>query len=318
MAHPLRFREDGSFTIVQFTDIHWKDGSAPDLRSRAVMDTVLEAERPDLVVFTGDTIYNGYNAPGEAVCRDPLQALKDAVDAVESRAVPWAYIFGNHDTESLISREELMEAVLAMKHTVTAAPPEPELGVGNYKLEVAGRDGTPETALFFFDAGVHSPLPSVDGYCWISREQIGWYVRSSRELPGRQGGEGPIPALAFLHIPLPEYKEVWESRTCYGNKFEDVCCPKVNSGLFAAMLEQGNVMGTFAGHDHVNDYWGELHGIRLCYGRATGHHTYGRDGFLRGARIIRLRQGERSFETWLRLEDGSVIREQPEHQPERR
>lgn len=75
-------------------------------------------------------------------------------------------------------------------------------------------------------------------------------------------------------------------------------------------------MGTFAGHDHVNDYWGTKQGIRLCYGRATGYNTYGREGFSHGARVIRLQQDKKEFETWLRLEDGSRLTIQPEHQPE--
>jgi hypothetical protein len=37
---------------------------------------------------------------------------------------------------------------------------------------------------------------------------------------------------------------------------------------------------------------------------------------LRGGRVIQMHEGEREFDTWLRLEDGSVVREQPEHQPE--
>ena len=98
-------------------------------------------------------------------------------------------------------------------------------------------------------------------------------------------------------------------------KFERVCCPEVNTGLFAAMLERGDVMGTFAGHDHINDYWG-AHGIRLCYGRATGYGTYGREGMLRGARVIRLHEGQRQFDTWITLSDGSQIREQEKHEPE--
>ena len=79
--------------------------------------------------------------------------------------------------------------------------------------------------------------------------------------------------------------------------------------------EMKDVVGTFVGHDHVNDYFGDLHGIRLCYGRASGYNTYGRDRFLRGARVIRLREGERQFQTWLRLSDGSLVSEQPEHRP---
>ncbi|WP_310190154.1 hypothetical protein [Bacillus sp. 3255] len=99
------------------------------------------------------------------------------------------------------------------------------------------------------------------------------------------------PVLAFFHIPLPEYKEVWVLGNCRGNKFEEICCAKIKSGLFSVMLERGDVVGTFVGHDCINDYCGDLHGIQLCYGRATGFNTYGKDGFQRGDRIIRLTQG---------------------------
>ena len=86
------------------------------------------------------------------------------------------------------------------------------------------------------------------------------------------------------------------------------CAPALNSGFFAALVEEGDVLGTFVGHDHVNDFEGALHGIRLCYGRATGFSPYGLEGFLRGARWRpRLREGERTFETSLRLEDGTVL-----------
>jgi hypothetical protein len=124
-----------------------------------------------------------------------------------------------------------------------------------------------------------------------------------------------VSAFAFFHIPLPEYQEVWDAGVCYGHRFEAVCCPRVNSGLFAAMVEMGDVIGTFVGHDHVNDYWGIRHGIRLCYGRASGYNTYGRERFQRGARIIQMRRGTRQFLSWLRLDDGSVIPDQPVHYP---
>lgn len=68
------------------------------------------------------------------------------------------------------------------------------------------------------------------------------------------------------------------------------------------MVEHGAVLGTFAGHDHDNDYCGRLHGISLCYGRVGGYHCYGK--LQRGARIIRLFEGERRFETWVRLDNG--------------
>jgi len=147
-------------------------------------------------------------------------------------------------------------------------------------------------------------LPGIVGYDYVRTGQIEWYRKTIKEL-GVSNRD--FASLVFLHIPLPEYKEVWENKNCIGNKLEEVCCSAVNSGFFTTLLEEGHTRGVFAGHDHINDYIGDLHGIQLGYGRATGYNTYGRDGFLRGARIILLDERKKdSFETYLRLEDGSI------------
>ncbi|UNK18815.1 metallophosphoesterase family protein [Paenibacillus sp. N3/727] len=314
MSNQLSFRQDGTFTIVQFTDLHWKDGRDEDQRTRKLMELTLEAEKPDLVVFTGDVIYTGPVAPGESKCSNPSQAFRDAVAAVEESGIPWACVFGNHDTESEITRKELMQVVRSHQHTVAQAGPEELAGEGNYILELADPEGKPAANLYFLDSGDYSPLQHVEGYNWIQRNQIQWLTTESARLnpPER---ESKLPALAFFHIPVPEYKEVWDTQICYGHKFENICCSPVNSGLFAGLLEMGDVIGTFCGHDHINDFHGTLHGIRLCYGRATGYNTYGREGMMRGARVIRLNVGESDFNTWLRLEDDSVVTEQPLHDP---
>ncbi|HAF98363.1 metallophosphoesterase family protein [Paenibacillus lactis] len=316
MKPVLRFKEDQTFTIVQFTDIHWRNGDAQDLASRQCMEAVLDLEQPDLVVFTGDIIYTGETGDSSASCLDPVQAFKDAVFAAESRGIRWAFVFGNHDTEGDITREELMKAAMDLPGCCSEPGPPEISGVGNYTLPIYGKgEDTAEAVLYFFDSGEMSQHPAVEGYDWIRRDQIRWYEMASAAYSVKRGGDS-MPALAFFHIPIPEYRDVWERRTCYGNKFEAVCCPQLNTGLFAAMLERGDVMGTFAGHDHINDYWGELYGIRLCYGRATGYGTYGREGMLRGARVIRLHEGQRQFDTWITLSDGSQIREQEKHEPE--
>ncbi|NHN35193.1 metallophosphoesterase family protein [Paenibacillus agricola] len=305
----LSFRSDGTFTIVQFTDIHWQHGSEQDLKSQEVMRNVLEAERPDLVVFTGDVVHPTPEA-------DPADMLRQAVAAVEERGIPWALIFGNHDSEAVISREQLMNVVLAHKHSLTQRGPQTVTGVGNYLLPIQDKAGKCGAVLYFFDSGNLSCNPQVDGYDWIRRDQISWYLRESKQLAEVHEG-GSVPSLAFFHIPIPEYNEVWQSKICSGGKQEEVCCPKVNSGLFTAMVERADVIGTFCGHDHLNDYWGELHGIRLCYGRVTGENTYPHEReFPRGARIIRLYEGEPRFDTWIRLGSGIAIYEQPMHEPE--
>lgn len=306
MKKQLQFGEDGTFTIVQFTDIHWQTGEDQDQETRALMELVIQSEQPDLIVFTGDVIYSDG-------CTDPEQAFRDAVEVAEQSGIPWVALFGNHDSEVNISRERLLE--IQMEHQFTLAERNPELsGFGNMDLQVVDSTGQVAAVLYMLDSGDYSTHPQVDGYAWIQNDQIEWYRAKSRSFTEQNDGE-PIPSLAFFHIPLQEYQMVWDMETCYGQKGEQVCCSRINSGMFAAMLEMGDVMGTFVGHDHINDFWGVLHGIRLSYGRATGYNTYGMFGFQHGARIIRLRQGEREFESWLRLDDGSVVTIQPEHQP---
>jgi hypothetical protein len=163
---------------------------------------------------------------------------------------------------------------------------------------------TPPAVLYCLDSGAYAP-DGIGGYAWIPANITNWYRDTSAEFAELYGE--PLNALAFFHIPFPEFETVWEKGLCVGVKQEEVCSPRLNSGLFTAMYECGDVSGVFVGHDHVNDYDGELHGIRLCYGRGSGYNTYGREGFPRGARVICLREGARGFETWLRLADGSRL-----------
>ena len=302
----LKFRSDRRFKIVQFTDIHWTNGELPDQQSADLMVQVAAAEAPDLIVLTGDILSGGG-------CNDAADSLQKVVRIVEGCGTPWAAVFGNHDDEGNADRDELMAVM--QDGTLSLAQPGPvEIpGVGNYVLPIQGsKENVSAALLYFIDSGSYSQT-NIDGYDWIKREQIVWYLQESAKFTAAAGH--PLPALAFFHIPIPEYDEVWDFHTCYGVKYENVCAPRLNTGFFAAMHEAGDVIGTFVGHEHVNDFWGDLHGIRLCYGRATGYNTYGRDGFPRGARVIELQEGTRQFETWLHLDDGTIVQEQQEHTP---
>ena len=203
---------------------------------------------------------------------------------------------------------ELLTVQRRHRLCLSEAGPRGVTGVGNYVLRVrASRSARMAVALYFLDSGAYNDL-GVGHYAWIARDQIAWFLASAKRLR--------LPALTFFHIPLPEWDEAWRNEVCRGHRHEPVCGPALNSGFFAAMVESGRVMGAFCGHDHVNDFEGELHGIRLCYGRATGFGEYGKPGFPRGARVIRLREGRRGFETWLRLEGGVKSKKAPVHEPE--
>ncbi|HET6384093.1 MAG TPA: metallophosphoesterase family protein [Armatimonadota bacterium] len=295
MPPTLQFRDDGTFIIAQFTDIHWQNGGAEDRRSRALMERVLDEERPDLVVLTGDVIAG-------SGCENPAESWRQAVAPVLDRGTPWAAVFGNHDDEGSLGRSELMASQWSLPHCLSEPGPADIPGIGNFILEIGDpREGRTAALLYFLDSG------SYDGsgagtYAWIAFEQVEWYRRESSRLNALHGKDGPLPALAFFHIPLPEYNDAWDRGQRQGSRYENVCCPALNTGLFTAFYEQSDVSGVFVGHDHVNDFEGTLHGIRLCYGRASGYNTYGRDGFPRGVRMIRLDEGQREFTTWMNLD----------------
>ncbi|MBB6731282.1 metallophosphoesterase family protein [Cohnella zeiphila] len=309
MEPNLRMRADGTFTIVHFTDLHWQNGEKGDLRTRRLMADVLEAEKPDFVALTGDLIFGSR-------CRDPAESLRQAMAAVEQAGVPWAAVFGNHDDEGALGRAELMDVLRERPRCLSLSGPSDVDGIGNFALTLTNSRGMASHSLVFLDSGGRSSEDSLPGYDWIRPSQIEWYRRISRERADRNRGAA-LPSLLFFHIPFPEFEQVWKTQACYGTRNEKPACPPVNSGLYAALLERGGTLGVFCGHDHTNDYWGELGGIRLCYGRATGFQGYGKIGFPRGARVIRLQEGKAGFETWVRLENGSTIRKPKLHRPRR-
>ncbi|MBB6672158.1 metallophosphoesterase family protein [Cohnella nanjingensis] len=312
MAKDLRFRADGTLKIVQFTDPEFAAEDEAEAQMVEMMQRILAAEQPDLVVYTGDVICSAGHP-------DPAGAFRRACDVPERAQIPWAAVFGNHDAEGTITREQLHTLQLTYPYNYAMQDPPGVRGSGNYLRTVTGRDGHAAAALYFLDSGSYSPLEygRMGFYDWIRRDQIDWYARESYRLTAANHGT-PLPALAFFHIPLPEYNDVWDFNVCYGERSGPFsCAPWVNSGMFAAMVEQGDVMGTFAGHDHGHDYWGDWYGIRLCFGRTT-RNAYLDRPFLPGARVIVLHEGERCFDTWVHLADGTVQREQARHEPEGR
>jgi 3',5'-cyclic AMP phosphodiesterase CpdA len=301
MRETLQYRTNGNFKIVQLTDLHVGGGDeAKDKLTLALTKRVIELEEPDLVIYSGDMLY------GSEV-KEPLATLRTIAAIPEEMKVPFAIIFGNHDAESSASREELLQSLSDYSMLVSTAGPENIHGIGNDVLPIlASVQEEAASLLYLFDSGAMAS-PEVGGYEWIHPDQIEWYRHQSAHYREKVGAM--LPSLAFFHIPIPEYREAWERGEVTGTKHESVCCPELNSGLFTAIVECGDVIGTFAGHDHENDYVAAWYGIKLAYGRVSGYGGYG--NLKRGARVIQLQEGNRAFKTWVRLADGSVVQDEP-------
>ncbi|WP_102407829.1 metallophosphoesterase family protein [Parabacteroides bouchesdurhonensis] len=291
----LKFNKDKKFKIVQFTDLHvvWQDKRSDVAFER--MNQVLDEEKPDLVIFTGDIIYS---KPADRNLRNVLKTVSD-------RKIPFAFTFGNHDHEQGMTNDELFAAVADMPYNITVDEV-PELsGTGNCALPVKASNSNKTAAvLYCIDSHAYSQLKDVEGYDYIKYDQINWYLDRSAGFTKENGGE-PLPALAFFHIALPEYAQAASdmSACLYGIRKEVVCCSPLNSGLFTAMKQSKDVMGIFVGHDHDDDYAVYWKGILLAYGRFTGGNTE-YNHVPNGARVIEMKEGERSFRSWIRTKAG--------------
>lgn len=294
----LKFNRDGKFKIIQFTDVHYQKLNKESAVALELINEVLDAEKPDFVVFTGDVIY----------AKPVKEGLDDVFDPVSKRGIPWAYVFGNHDDEFGMTRKQLMDYATQKPYCLAQAGDKSLSGIGNYILEVRNASDSVGALLYFFDSGAYTPIKKLGTYDWLRLDQINWYTQQSAAYTASNKGN-PYPALAFFHIPLAEYPLMKAAKDpkMIGNKDETECNGKLNSGMFTAMRMAGDVMGTFVGHDHDNDYIGEYYGIYLAYGRFSGGKTVYNNLGKNGCRVIELTNGKREFDTYIRLRGGEKL-----------
>lgn len=293
----LKFDEKGEFRIVQFTDTHLDPGSeyrrGEAEKTFARISRTVSEERPDLIVFTGDVVTG---APAKVMWNRLL-------DSLDRFAVPFVVVFGNHDAEQDMSRQEMSSLIVSSEYSLNRLNPSGELDDLQIIVKSKSGKGT-AAALYCLDSHDYSTIDGVEGYGWFSRSQVNWFLESSDALSASNGGK-PVPSLAFFHIVLQEYLPAWRNpeNTHIGRAAEDECPGALNTGMYAAMVESGSVIGTFVGHDHDIDYVVAENGIALGYGRFSGDDTT-YNNLRPGARVIVLREGKREFVSWITEDDG--------------
>lgn len=295
MAQSLRFDQHGEFKIVQFTDLHYQNSNPRSAAALQCIDAVVKAEKPNLVIFTGDNIYS----------RPADSAMNNILDCIERHAVPYVVLFGNHDEEQGMSHAALYDLIRTRLHNIQ--PSRGNAESPDYVLEISGSSSaSPAALLYCLDSHSYPKQKRLGTYAWLTPDQVQWYRERSLAYTAANGGK-PLPALSFFHIPVPEYAYATtnEGTVLIGTRMEKSCPPQINTGMFAAMRLGGDVMGIFCGHDHDNDYTTLYHDILLGYGRFSGGNTE-YNHLPQGARVIVLHQGERRFDTWIRTAKGEV------------
>ena len=303
----LKFNSDGKFRIMMINDTQDTDKTVKD--TVKLIENSLDNVKPDLVVLVGDNIADYWLGINE---KKVAKAIDNIVKPINDRNIPFAVVFGNHDQETGVSKETQMRMYMSYKSCLAVDEGSSLSNCGTYNLLI--KDSTGANNIFniwMMDSGTSA---SGGGYENPNADQISWYEKTSNELKNQNGGN-PIPSLLFQHIPVPEIYNLFtvvpegtegaikgyrvQSDNYYvlntniasGELLEPPCSPDANSSEFAAWVKQGDILGAYFGHDHVNDLVGTLEEIDLGYTPGAGFYQYG-PGVDRGVRVFDLNEND--------------------------
>lgn len=312
----LRFDENGEFKIMHLTDC--QDIYPANETMLKFIDASIKEYQPDLIVLGGDNVVADNNM---------ANGIKQLVEIFVANETYFTLVFGNHDhQQDLTDDEQLVVYQQAGGEYCLAYDAVPSLtGTATHALPILGSDSN-ETKfmLYMFDSNDYVRDENGEelglGYDCVHEDQIEWYKETSKAAEAVNGKK--VPAFAFQHIVVGEAFDALFRETSvdlgaltpsYNGKrysflpkteniedgflFEFPCPGYNNFGQFDAMVERGDVIGIFSGHDHPNTYITELDGIKIVNSGGATYHSYGSD-MTRGMRMITLNEDDLStFET---------------------
>ena len=187
---PIVFKKEGTFKILQLADLHFSVENeycrnvsesvewvhSQGKRCRGELETIpriekwLDDEKPDLVVLSGDQ-FNG-----QGTSWDERSTLMKVIQPMIDRKIMWAWIMGNHDSQSgFLSRRQLQHLLRQMPYSKTFAGPEAMHGVSNYYLNLHSPtpDRTWLASLYFMDTGALAPTVKGSGYFGLKKPKDG-------------------------------------------------------------------------------------------------------------------------------------------------
>lgn len=313
---PLKFDKNGEFKIMHLCDC--QDGYPAIETMLKFIDAALKEYQPDIVVLGGD------NTVGPKETK--AQAIEELCNVFVQNEQYFTLVFGNHDREQGVENDELLPMYQLYGKGYCLAYDEVSSlhGTGNHNLPVMSSDGLKvKFNLWMFDTGSHYIDENGNDlgiYDCVREDQIKWYEEKSKALEAAAGGK--VNSLAFQHIVVGEVFEALFHESAVdlgvltpkangkiysffpktenildGFLFEFPCPSEKNHGQFDAMVNRGDVLAVFSGHDHINSYTTELDGIKIINTPGATYNSYGND-IVRGCRMITVKESDTStFET---------------------
>ena len=301
----LRINKGEKFRVLMVSDFHAGARINPKLIKG--FEALLDYTDPQLVVIGGDNLCVNKDSVDEDEYRRLLSVI---LEPVEKRGIPWFHLFGNHDAEGGYSNEYQQGIYESFPCCISESGPEEISGVGNFvRTLYSVETGEPvfnfwamdshnnnkqlidELGLKGADSRIAMPHPlggCTSNHPSVRFNQVLWYYNKSSEMEKTYGRK--IPGLMFMHVPPMEMNLIWknpEETKMVGSKRQDIDCGTMNSGLFMACLQRGDVKGIYSGHEHLCDFDGIYCGIKIGYDSSLGFNMGAHDD-LRGGRLFEI------------------------------
>ena len=281
----IRIPEDQDFRILQLTDLHLGFGFLSKGKDKLALDAVrklIEKSKPDLIVLTGDSIFPFWPRSGTMNNRKQAKKLMTFLDGFK---IPYTLVFGNHDCElgSICSKEELAELYQQGTYCIFSEGRKDLTGVGNFLIELVDDSGNVLLPLVMLDSNMYGEGGwFFSGFDCIHEDQVEWCMERLEALKR----ENPdIKAMAFFHMPLPEFKEAYEKMKLgdrsviyqhgsIAEKNEYFGISREKGTFFDRAVENGVIRWMFCGHDHLNTLSLIYKGIQMTYGMSLDYLGY--------------------------------------------
>ncbi len=307
------FVTDGDFKVLQLTDVHITGGVLGKEEDKKVINAVaamVSAEKPDLVIVTGDI---SFAVPWAGTINNSY-AHKMFIRLMENLGVYWTVSLGNHDSEvyDYYNRSAVADFYEdeSLEYCLFNRGPEGIFGECNHVINVRQSDGLITKSFIMMDSNSYTwqdPLGIFWIYDNIHADQIAWYKGEIEKLNAHNkslGSDATVESLLFIHIPLMEVRDAYNEYLAEGETDTDnvkhlfgrigekdpyVYCSNDEEHMFETILKLGSTKAVFFGHDHLNNMMMDYKGVALCYGYSIDYFAYSdidKIGSQRGCTVI--------------------------------
>ena len=247
--------------ILIIADVHNRPGGS--VKTLLKIENVIKKVNADLIVFLGDIVHGPDFTENDKYER----YLRQVLDLTGS--VPFATVFGNHDDECHITKDEILSVMYSYPNCLTKGC--------NYVVKMKGEQ------LLFMDSGSYY---QGEGSYYDT-------VNLSDTLNAVKAVKDGEKAILFQHIIMPDIIDMCEESRIYkpgcvwgkngwirfkkgvkhtGVMLERPCPPDINTSQLSCLAPY--IKAAVFGHDHLNDFELYIQGVKFIQCPGSGSNSY--------------------------------------------